>query len=156
LLKSWRTGCFGLMRFLSTCARTLAVALHLLTSLHGPSATSADVRFSNRPLGVKRFQALHLLRCRCRSRARASLRNRHQGPSIMGSEDEVEQSLPRPCRQTNGRSKRTCELTSSIVPRGTSFHHWVELEYSPIAFDLALSSCCRCKLFSGPPEVGAV
>ena len=74
----------------------------------------------------------------------------------MGSEDEVEQSLPRPCRQTNGRSKRTCELTSSIVPRGTSFHHWVELEYSPIAFDLALSSCCRCKLFSGPPEVGAV
>jgi hypothetical protein len=23
-----------------------------------------------------------------------------------------------------GRSKRTCELTSSIVPRGTSFHHW--------------------------------
>ena len=25
------------MRFLSTCARTLAVALHLLTSLHGPS-----------------------------------------------------------------------------------------------------------------------
>ena len=120
------------------------------------SAPNCDVRFSNRPLGVKRFQALHLLRCRCRSRARASLRNRHQGPSIMGSEDEVEQSLPRPCRQTNGRSKRTCELTSSIVPRGTSFHHWVELEYSPIAFDLALSSCCRCKLFSGPPEVGAV
>ena len=116
----------------------------------------ATIAFSNRPLGVKRFQALHLLRCRCRSRARASLRNRHQGPSIMGSEDEVEQSLPRPCRQTNGRSKRTCELTSSIVPRGTSFHHWVELEYSPIAFDLALSSCCRCKLFSGPPEVGAV
>src|SRR5215470_10674256 len=28
------------MRFLSTCARTLAVALHLLTSLHGPRATS--------------------------------------------------------------------------------------------------------------------
>ena len=53
-------------------------------------------------------------------------------------------------------SKRTYELTSSIVPRGTSFHHWVELEFSPIAFDLALSSCCRCKLFSGPPEVGAI
>ncbi len=118
--------------------------------------TVTDVRFSNRPVEVKRFQALHLLWCRCRSRARASLRNRHQGPSIMGSEDEVEQSLPRPCRQTNGRSKRTCELTSSIVPRGTSFHRSVELEYSPIAFDLALSSCCRCKLFSGPPEVGAV
>ena len=26
----------------------------------------------------------------------------------------------------NGRSKRTCELTSSIVPRGTSFHRWVD------------------------------
>src|SRR5947207_2035391 len=25
-----------------------------------------------------------------------------------------------------GRSKRTCELTSSIVPRGTSFHRWVD------------------------------
>src|SRR5262249_46352298 len=41
-------------------------------------------------------------------------------PSIMGSEDEVEQSSPRPCRQSDGRCKRTCELTSSIVPRGTS------------------------------------
>src|SRR4029077_14965577 len=39
---------------------------------------------------------------------------------IMGSEDEAEQSIGRPCRQLNGRSKRTCELTSSIVPRG---HH---------------------------------
>ena len=47
---------------------------------------------------------------RCRSRARASLRTRHQGPSIMGFEDEVEQSLGRPCRQCNGRLKRTYEL----------------------------------------------
>ena len=31
----------------------------------------------------------------------------------------------------NGRFKRTCELTSSIVPRGTSFHCWVDLEFSP-------------------------
>ena len=30
----------------------------------------------------------------------------------------MEQSIARPCRQTDGRSKRTCELTSSIVPRG--------------------------------------
>ena len=35
----------------------------------------------------------------------------------------------------NGRSKRTNELTSSIVPRGTSFHRLVELEFSPIVFD---------------------
>src|ERR1039457_2945767 len=45
----------------------------------------------------------------------------------MGFEDEVEQSLARPYRQIDDRSKRTCELTSSIVPRGTSFHRWVEL-----------------------------
>ena len=74
----------------------------------------------------------------------------------MGFEDEVEQSLARPCRQLNGRSKRTCELTSSIVPRGTSFHHVVELEFSPIAFDPARFSCCCCGLFPGPPEFGAV
>src|SRR5947208_16258593 len=29
-----------------------------------------------------------------------------------------------------GRSKRTCELTSSIVPRGTPYHRLVELEVS--------------------------
>jgi hypothetical protein len=33
-------------------------------------------------------------------------------------------------RQSDGRSKRTCDLTSSIVPRGTSFHRWVELAQS--------------------------
>ena len=46
----------------------------------------------------------------------------------MGVEDEVEQSFGRPCRQTNGRSKRPNELTSSIVPRGTTLHRSVELE----------------------------
>lgn len=79
-------------------------------------------RFSNRPGRVKRFQTFPPLQCRCRSRVRASLRNRHQGPSNMGSEDKVEQSHARPCRQANGRSKRFNELTSSIVPRGTCFH----------------------------------
>src|ERR1700738_5363297 len=53
----------------------------------------------------------------------------------MGCEDEAEQSLRRPYRKTNDRSKRTYELTSSIVPRGTSFHRSVELECPPIAFD---------------------
>src|SRR5947207_3424126 len=47
----------------------------------------------------------------------------------MGFEDEAEQSYRRPCRQSNGRSKRTYELTSSIVPRGTSFHRLVELDF---------------------------
>src|SRR5439155_17528803 len=35
----------------------------------------------------------------------------------------------RPCRLLNGRTKATCELTSSIVPRGTPFHRLVELEF---------------------------
>src|SRR5450830_1225588 len=52
----------------------------------------------------------------------------------MGFEDEAEQSKWRPYRQCNGRSKRTYELTSSIVPRGTSFHGLVELEIPPIVF----------------------
>ena len=76
------------------------------------------------------------------------------GPSTMGFEDEAEQSFGRPCRQSNGRSKRTCELTSSIVPRGTSFHQSVELELPPIATDAVRPSCCYG--LSGPFELGAV
>jgi hypothetical protein len=48
----------------------------------------------------------------------------------MGFEDEAEQSYGRPCRLTDSRSKQTYELTSSIVPRGTSFHRSAELEFS--------------------------
>ena len=70
----------------------------------------------------------------------------------MGFEDEVEQSNGRPCR--NGRSKRPSELTSSIVPRGTSFHRRVELGFPPIG-DLARFSCGY-GLFPGPSELGAV
>jgi hypothetical protein len=72
----------------------------------------------------------------------------------MGFEDEAEQSLGRRCRLTDSRSKRTYGLTSSIVPRGTSFHRSVDLEFSPIVFgDLRLS--CHCGL-PGPAELGAV
>ena len=56
----------------------------------------------------------------------------------MGFEDEVEQSFGRPCRQFDGRSKRTCDLTSSIVPRGTSFHRPVELEFLSYLSDMIL------------------
>src|SRR4029077_10528428 len=72
----------------------------------------------------------------------------------MGFEDEAEQSIGRPCCQSDNRSKRTCELTSSIVPRGTSFHHSVDLEFPPIAFDPARFSCHYG--FPGPSELGAV
>jgi hypothetical protein len=72
----------------------------------------------------------------------------------MGFENEAEQSLGRPYRQCNGRSKRTYELTSSIVPRGTSFHRSVELWFSPVAIDPEWLSC-HCDL-PGPAELGAV
>ena len=72
----------------------------------------------------------------------------------MGFEDEVEQSLGRPCRQTDGRSKQTRELTSSIVPRGTPFHHSVELEFPPVVIG-STSLSCQCG-FPGPAELCAV
>ena len=72
----------------------------------------------------------------------------------MGFEDEAEQSFGRPYRQSDGGSKRTNELTSSIVPRGTSFHCSVELEYPPIVFD-PVELSCRHGL-PGPAELGAV
>jgi len=72
----------------------------------------------------------------------------------MGFEDKVEQSSRRPCRQTNGCAKRTCELTSSIVPRGTSFHRSVEFEFPPIDVILdgfhATAACSRVQRNSVP------
>src|SRR5450631_153172 len=73
----------------------------------------------------------------------------------MGFENEAEQSIGRPYRQIDDRSKRTNELTSSIVPRGTSFHGSVELECSPIACDPVRPSC-RYDFFPGPAELGAI
>ena len=66
----------------------------------------------------------------------------------------MEQSIGRPFRQENGRSKQTCELTSSIVPRGTLFHRLVELEFPPIAFDPEQPLGRRS--FSGPSEFSAI
>jgi hypothetical protein len=74
----------------------------------------------------------------------------------MGFEDEAEQSKWRRCRELIGRSKRTNELTSSIVSRGTSFHRSVELACSPIVFDPARFSCCCRGLFPAPAELSAI
>src|SRR5664280_33164 len=70
------------------CRHTAPMPTSVVIAIMG--AMSGQCRFSNRPVGVKRFQAIShylsddpLLQCRCRSRARASLRNRHQGPSII-------------------------------------------------------------------------
>ena len=54
------------------------------------------------------------------------------------------------------RTKRTHELTSSIVPRGTSFHCWVDLVFSPIGFNPERFSCCCRGLLPGPPELSTV
>src|SRR5215472_3527292 len=80
------------------------------------------------------------------------------GRSLRRDLKTMEQSFGRPCRQCDCRFKRTYELTSSIVPRGTSFHRSVELECPSIRLDAArfLCCCCCCGLFSGPAELGAV
>jgi hypothetical protein len=54
------------------------------------------------------------------------------------------------------QDKQTYELTSSIVPRGTSFHRWVDLGFPPIGFDPERFSCCCLGFLPGPPELGAV
>ena len=73
----------------------------------------------------------------------------------MGFEDEAEQSFGRPCRKKNGRTKRTHELTSSIVPRGTSFHCSVDLGFLLSAlilncFHAAAAACSRVQRNSVP------
>src|ERR1041385_7064496 len=72
----------------------------------------------------------------------------------MVSEDEAKPSLGRACRQIAGRSERTCDLTSAVVPRGTPFHRAVQLEFPPIGFDASRLSCGRS--LSGTSEFGAV
>src|SRR6266403_2400142 len=57
-------------------------------------------RFSNRPCGVKRFQTIH----------------HHSVDVAHGLVLLFRAALP----SVDGRTKRTCELTSSSVPRGTS------------------------------------
>ena len=74
------------------------------------------VCFSNRPVGVKRFQALQysvgnvarglVLLYGLGTSARPSWDSKTRWNDLLGG-------------LAVGRSKRTCELTSSIVPRGT-------------------------------------
>jgi hypothetical protein len=75
------------------------------------------------------------------------------GPSIMGFEDKVEQSLARPCREMNGRPSGH---TNSPHPSSREGHHSTIGGYqvSPICFDpLWLSGCGD---LPGPSEFGAV
>ena len=93
-----------------------------------------DVCFSNRPVGVKRFQTIHHHSVNV-ARRLALLYG--IGAKAVPSWDSKTKwnNLYRGLAIVVGRSKRTCELTSSTVPRGTSFHCLVELEFPPIAFD---------------------
>ena len=114
------------------------------------------VRFSNRPFEVKHFQAIRhcnvdvahglVLLFGIGTRAFPSWDSRTRWNNLYRG---LVVSL-------NDRSKRTCELTSSIVPRGTSFHCWVDLEFSPIGFDPERFSCCCRGWLPGPAEFGAV
>src|SRR5439155_18148334 len=79
----------------------------------------SNVRFSNRPFRVKRFQTIHHYSVDVAHGLVLLFGIGTRGPSIMGFEDEVEQSFGRPCRQTNGRSKRTCELTGNSESRAS-------------------------------------
>src|SRR5665647_992339 len=115
---------------------------------------AAHVRFSNRPLEVKHFQTIHHCSVDVARGLALLFGIGTRALPLWDFEDEAEQSFGRPYRQGNGRSKRTCELTSSIVPRGTSFHGLVELELSPIVYDPERLSC-RCEV-PGPAELGAV
>ena len=89
------------------------------------SIAAMNVRFSNRPFGVKHFQTIRrcsvdvahglVLLFGIGTRALPSWDSKTRWNDLLGGlADRV------------GRSKRTCELTSSIVPRGTSFHRWVD------------------------------
>ena len=90
------------------------------------SNKNGDVRFSNRPVGVKRFQAIHdsdgnvarglLLLYGLGTQAGPSWDSKTRWNDLLGG-------------LAVGRSKRTYELTSSIVPRGTPFHRVVELGF---------------------------
>src|SRR6516164_6640071 len=115
--------------------------------------TSSDVCFSNRPCGVKRFQTVHGGVNVTRGLVLLSGLGARALPS-WESEDKVEQSFERPFRRENDRSKQTCELTSSLVPRGTLSHRLVELEFPPIAFDPQRR--LRRRSFSGPSEFSAI
>src|SRR6201987_2068632 len=86
---------------------------------------AVHVRFSNRPVWVKRFQTIH----------QNSFEVAREHTLLFGIGTEALPAWDSKIRWNNlyrglavviGRSKRTCELTSSIVPRGTPYHRLVE------------------------------
>jgi hypothetical protein len=88
----------------------------------------ADVCFSNRPFGGKRFQTI---RHHSVDVARGLVLLSGIGTRALPSWDSKTRrnNLLDGLAVNHGRTKRTCELTSSIVPRGTSFHRSVDFDF---------------------------
>jgi hypothetical protein len=72
----------------------------------------------------------------------------------MGFEDEVEQSVQRPCGQTKRPVQADMRTHLIHRPARDVIPPSVELDVPPIAFDSARSSCRHG--FPGPAELGAV
>ena len=88
-----------------------------------------NVCFSNRAAGVKRFQTVHGCGVNV---TRGLVLLSGIGTSALPAWDPRTRWNNLEGDLAVGRSKRTHELTSSIVPRGTSFHRFVELEFPPV------------------------
>src|SRR3979411_888310 len=107
-----------------------------------------DVLFSNASFRVKRFQTIHhysvdvahglVLLYGIGTKALPSWDSKTGRKNLSGGllvsvttgpRAHANSPFVRPCRQCDDRSKRTCELTSSIVPQGTSFHRSVGLDF---------------------------
>jgi hypothetical protein len=114
----------------AACSRVQRNSLpstHMRCMITANRRASATIAFSNRPFGVKRFQTIHrygvdvarglALLFGIGTRALPSWDSKTRWNNLL---------VGLTVRVTAG-SKRLCELTSSIVPRGTSFHRSVEL-----------------------------
>src|SRR6516162_6406016 len=124
--------CMPLHSHTSSSAKIRRCCVDSLNSLHKAdiSARLLFVRFSNRPSGSSTFR---LTTTPVSMSLTGFQTNHHSSVDVAhglallfglgtkalpswGFEDEVEQSFGRPRRQYDGRSKRTNDLTSSIVP----------------------------------------
>src|SRR5689334_24540017 len=93
------------------------------------SRFSADGRFSNRPFRVKRFQTIHLYSVDVAHGLVLLFGIGTRGPSIMGFEDEVEQSIGGlAVRRTVGPSGHANSPHPSSR-EGHQFHREVDLRF---------------------------
>ena len=109
------------------------------------------VRFSNRPAGVKRFQTVHGCGVNV---TRGLVLLSGIGTSALPAWDPRTRWNNLEGDLAVGRSKRTHELTSSIVPRGKPFHRVVELGFPPLVIG-STSLSCHCG-FPGPAKLSAI